>query len=765
MGTQFQLIDVKSSKSKLKAETVKLATSDSSRKPSLETRAASILGTKVLNGLSDFEIDISSAINDDSSSWKIRGLVSYSPASPHPPTARETHLFSINGRPVDLPNISRLVADVWKSFDSEGGRRPACILAFTLPNHSYDVNLSPDKRQVMLTEEPAILALIREGLSKLWAEQSEGKFEANEVETRSNDKRNCAVADALTKPAKEVLNKITPKSTRKKRNEEDSAASVETDKLPTTFAADTTIITPTVTQTQYEDSANLEDVDACLSHEKSTEELGKQLCDAGSNKASRKELKAWEQMKISFNRIQKPQQDVVMSQLLESEKEQSQVSTITNVRAAKNDVLPRGSDRLVELNSIRSQPERSLEDTETLPIRPKRKIMERTKFSSRDFSFSSTTRDNQFHGCRPEESDGERSRGNNESESLFRRKARAEELASKTGKMIAGKRIISPKRLQPLQGRDRDIPVAQEPSCLLPKENLSKPPFERCYNGKTIDAERGNSTVWSSFSGTQSIISQSRQSQLLMRKRRKLIQQSLKSNDDSDDKKSVVNLCKEDFLHMSIIGQFNLGFILARCRNHNLWMLDQHACDEKYNFEKLCKETVIHEQKLITPMQLELSSSEEHCILEHMDVFERNGFRFEYNPEKEPRQRLSLTALPHSGSGGDGTKAVQFGKEDVGALCAMLGVDGSSDGAVAGFGTGADGKGLHTSNAVRRFTSIALGNQLNNEVVGSSVVRLPKAIAMFASRACRVSFSFMEHLLHSSARISYLSNLHTIIQR
>ena len=127
--------------------------------------------------------------------------------------------------------------------------------------------------------------------------------------------------------------------------------------------------------------------------------------------------------------------------------------------------------------------------------------------------------------------------------------------------------------------------------------------------------------------------------------------------------KSVVVLSREEILHMDIIGQFNLGFILARCRNHNLWMLDQHACDEKYNFEKLCKETIILSQKLITPLQLELSPSEESCVLEHMELFERNGFTFEYHPENEPRQRLALTSLPHSGSGGDGTKAVQFGKE------------------------------------------------------------------------------------------------------
>lgn len=32
---------------------------------------------------------------------------------------------------------------------------------------------------------------------------------------------------------------------------------------------------------------------------------------------------------------------------------------------------------------------------------------------------------------------------------------------------------------------------------------------------------------------------------------------------------------------MHIIGQFNLGFIIARL-DRDLYILDQHACDEKY---------------------------------------------------------------------------------------------------------------------------------------------------------------------------------------
>ena len=69
---------------------------------------------------------------------------------------------------------------------------------------------------------------------------------------------------------------------------------------------------------------------------------------------------------------------------------------------------------------------------------------------------------------------------------------------------------------------------------------------------------------------------------------------------------------KNDFATMDIIGQFNLGFIVVRLRKtivingsgdpeemDDLFIVDQHAADEKYNFETLQSTTVIQSQKLL----------------------------------------------------------------------------------------------------------------------------------------------------------------------
>jgi DNA mismatch repair protein PMS2 len=75
-----------------------------------------------------------------------------------------------------------------------------------------------------------------------------------------------------------------------------------------------------------------------------------------------------------------------------------------------------------------------------------------------------------------------------------------------------------------------------------------------------------------------------------------------------EDEKAVVALSrvikKKDFDEMVVVGQFNLGFIVVRRHSggademDDLFIVDQHAADEKYNFETLQATTKIQSQKL-----------------------------------------------------------------------------------------------------------------------------------------------------------------------
>ncbi|KAF9259454.1 hypothetical protein L218DRAFT_665558 [Marasmius fiardii PR-910] len=184
---------------------------------------------------------------------------------------------------------------------------------------------------------------------------------------------------------------------------------------------------------------------------------------------------------------------------------------------------------------------------------------------------------------------------------------------------------------------------------------------------------------------------------------------------------------KTDFSKMDVLGQFNLGFIIVRKRGKgskaygesvpgeldwidqqdDLFIVDQHAADEKYNFETLQESCSIKSQRLFRPLTLDLTVADEILAMENMDVLRRNGFDLharddgddgdvdqcieEGSDMERSRNRLSLTALPIS-------KGTVFDLKDLEELLHLL-----------------------------------------HDSPSGTMVRCSKARAMFASRACRKS--------------------------
>ena len=85
------------------------------------------------------------------------------------------------------------------------------------------------------------------------------------------------------------------------------------------------------------------------------------------------------------------------------------------------------------------------------------------------------------------------------------------------------------------------------------------------------------------------------------------------SDEQSAERELSRVISKSDFARMDVVGQFNRGFIIARRRTRDsleslsmsavddlddLFIIDQHAADEKYNFETLQQTTKIDSQKL-----------------------------------------------------------------------------------------------------------------------------------------------------------------------
>lgn len=107
------------------------------------------------------------------------------------------------------------------------------------------------------------------------------------------------------------------------------------------------------------------------------------------------------------------------------------------------------------------------------------------------------------------------------------------------------------------------------------------------------------------------------------------------------------NVTKEMFKDMEIIGQFNLGFIIAKIHD-DLFIIDQHATDEKYNFETLQKEHCLKGQRLIQPRPLELTPVNEGILIEDLDIFRKNGFEFVIDENEASGHKVRLISLPTS---------------------------------------------------------------------------------------------------------------------
>ncbi|XP_069342681.1 mismatch repair endonuclease PMS2 isoform X10 [Eulemur rufifrons] len=123
-------------------------------------------------------------------------------------------------------------------------------------------------------------------------------------------------------------------------------------------------------------------------------------------------------------------------------------------------------------------------------------------------------------------------------------------------------------------------------------------------------------------------------------------------------------ISKTMFAEMEIIGQFNLGFIITKL-NEDIFIVDQHATDEKYNFEMLQQHTVLQGQRLIAPQTLNLTAVNEAILIENLEIFRKNGFDFVIDESAPVTERAKLISLPTS-------KNWTFGPQDIDELIFML---------------------------------------------------------------------------------------------
>ena len=147
---------------------------------------------------------------------------------------------------------------------------------------------------------------------------------------------------------------------------------------------------------------------------------------------------------------------------------------------------------------------------------------------------------------------------------------------------------------------------------------------------------------------------------------------------ESEEERLSLTVSRDDFAKMQLVGQFNLGFIIAvrpstsvennpEQSRDQLFIIDQHASDEKYNFERLQLETTVGNQKMVRPVLLDLTAVEEEIVLENTAALEHNGFvvHVDTSGDQPVGRRCTLVSLPLS-------REVVFDTRDLDELIHLL---------------------------------------------------------------------------------------------
>ncbi|OTA00150.1 hypothetical protein A9Z42_0046330 [Trichoderma parareesei] len=83
----------------------------------------------------------------------------------------DRQMFFVNGRPCSLPQLAKVFNEVYRSYNNS--QSPFIFADVQLDTMLYDVNVSPDKRSILLHDQNTLLDTLRVSLSQLFDSQED----------------------------------------------------------------------------------------------------------------------------------------------------------------------------------------------------------------------------------------------------------------------------------------------------------------------------------------------------------------------------------------------------------------------------------------------------------------------------------------------------------------------------------------------------------------------------------------------------------------
>ncbi|KAG5366888.1 DNA mismatch repair protein [Yarrowia sp. B02] len=541
---------------------------------------------------------------DDLPSYVVRvtGLVS-KPVFGMGRNANDKQLLYINKRPFNMKKLQKVFQDVYTSFVHL--QKPVLIINLDIPPSAYDVNVSPDKRTIMLHNEVDIVNCVRENLVDVF--ESSGQS----VPRHTVDVKTQPMSSQSYFSVKDEVN----------GDEEEAEEAEEMEEVEEVEEVDV----------QPDESATPDD-STSPTQEPDTQTTASQIERAGlfvTEEGAQEEA----------------EEDVSMTYVEDTESlviNHMTTDEVEEVADAENE--EQEDENMVDEEAEEAEEEEE-EDPDNIPP---------------EYAYIDTTATQEEEGEEEEQGDDDEHDSVNNSLSYSQSDTSMNEEADTSVSLsapVTSRRRVTKSNLnklnlsqlsaRPSSSSSRpstassvsSIPASQRPSSRK-RTYANLPEFETFGQRESLtvtpeDIERGKLALES----LEELNSSSSTSQL----------QTSALDDSSAESKLNLTISKNDFLKFNIIGQFNEAFIIVS-DPENLFIIDQHASDEKYNFERLQRDTKITPQPFVNPLTVELTPLEESVVSNNLDLLKKNGFLVTIDDSLPPGEKCQIRGFPQTGN-------------------------------------------------------------------------------------------------------------------
>ncbi|XP_070579403.1 mismatch repair endonuclease PMS2-like isoform X2 [Ptychodera flava] len=626
----------------------KVAVVSTNGNSTMKENITNIFGPKQIQSLLDFEQHVpSEQVCEDyglkadkvNAVFRISGLVS-KPDHGLGRSSTDRQFYFINNRPCDYSKVSKVVNEVYHMYNRH--QYPFVVMDISLAKEGVDVNVTPDKRQILLQEEKTLLAIIKTSLMKM--------YEPRSSVYAINQKPSALVKSASLSAmfGRGQSNSSSSNGSPNKRTKVEPAIQTLTlSRLKRAFS-------------HPGSTTNLEEVDSYRKPAKQPR-LDSFVFRSPHSSSSQQ-----------MTQCQDADSEGYGTSSISSNSQDISQGSSTDLDIVQNS--PSCADCSSSLSSQSRMVENQESSTQAMLNRPFLKLTNQSHPSRQSTNQSEPSsqltnkRDQTDESTNPQCILSEISNINNSNNT---------DILTETAEHTA---MIQNTHDQDTELKDRteedrtefnvyceDVKVKKTLPNInsLPCKTYRKASSSSRKIDKEVEIQRKEVTIPFCLTNLQKKLKRVAETKSESEVEARSFRAKISPGDNATAEEELQReISKDMFSKMEILGQFNLGFIIAKLKQ-DLFIIDQHATDEKYNFEMLQKHTTLQSQRLIQAKNLELTSVNECVLMDNIEIFRKNGFDFLIDEEAEPTQRVKLLSLPMS-------KNWTFGKEDIDELIFML---------------------------------------------------------------------------------------------